>query len=555
MLEHLHPGLALVVGAALLPLLPARARGIAAPLLPLLTIPLLWLVQPGASLEWMRLELAPLEPDALSRVFATAFCLVATLGSLFAARHASARELSASLIYAGSALIVVLAGDWLSLFVGWELMALSSTVVVLCGGTRAAERAGLRYFAMHALGGVLLLAGIGAIWLETGSLAISPVSLGSPGGWLLLAGVLINAGASPFSAWIPDAYPEASATGMVFLSAFTTKSAVYVLLRCFAGQEVLIGFGLWMILYGIVYALLENDMRRILAYSIVNQVGFMVVGAGIGSELAVNGAAAHAFAHLLYKGLLIMSAGSVLIATDKRLCTDLGGLWRSMPLTAGCGIVGALAISAFPLTSGFVTKSLTNSAAAEAQLPLVWFVLVAASAGVFLHAGIKFPWFVFFHRDQGLRPKEPAWNLRAAMLIGAGLCILPGLVPGPLHDLLPYPIHYEAYTGSHVVSQLQLLLFGGLAFFVLLPMLERTRTLTLDWDWLWRRAGVRLAESAEAGGAGLARIPAAAANRLQTALLPPDSSPARGRLTWPLWVSALGLAGVLGAVLLWNALT
>jgi multicomponent Na+:H+ antiporter subunit D len=225
-----------------------------------------------------------------------------------------------------------------------------------------------------------------------------------------------------------------------------------------------------------------------------------------------------------------------------------------MPLTAGCGIVGALAISAFPLTSGFVTKSLTNSAAAEAHLTLAWFVLVAASAGVFLHAGIKFPWFVFFHRDQGLRPKEPAWNLRAAMLVGAALCILPGLVPGPLHRLLPFPVDYQAYTASHVVSQLQLLLFGGLAFFVLLPMLERTRTLTLDWDWLWRRAGSRLAEIAEVGGAGLLKLPLAAAERLQTALLPADSAPARGRLTWPLWVSVLGLAGLLGGVLLWNAL-
>ena len=553
MLERAHPGLVLILGAAALPLLPARLRGVVATLLPLVSLGLLWAVEPGASLGWMGLELSPLEPDALSRVFASAFCLVATLGSLFAARHASAREITASLIYAGSALLVVLAGDWLTLFVGWEIMAVGSTVVVFCGGTRAAERAGLRYLAMHALGGVLLLSGIAALWLDTGSLAIGPVSLDGPAGWLLLTGVLINAGAPPVSAWIADAYPEASPTGMVFLSAFTTKSAVYVLLRCFAGQEILIGIGLWMILYGIVYALLENDMRRILAYSIVNQVGFMVVGAGIGTELAINGAASHAFAHLLYKGLLIMSAGSVLIATDKRRCTELGGLWRTMPLTAGCGIVGALAISAFPFTSGFVTKSLTNSAAAQEHLTLTWFVLVAASAGVFLHAGIKFPWFVFFHRDQGLKPKATAWNLRAAMLIAAALCILPGVAPSLLHDLLPFPVDYEVYTAAHVVSQLQLLLFGGLAFFVLLPMLERTRTLSLDWDWLWRRAGSRVADFAEEGASGLSRLPAAAATRLQSALLPPDHAPARGRLTWPLWVSVLLLAGLLALVLFWNA--
>ena len=554
MLEHAHPGLLLIAGGALLPALPARLRAAAAPLLPAAALALVWLVSGGSSFSWLGLALQPLEPDALSRVFASAFCLVAGLGSLFAIRHASVRELTASLIYAGSALLVVLAGDWLTLFVGWELMAVSSTVVIWCAGTEAARRAGMRYLAMHALSGVLLLAGLSTLLVQTGSLAIGAVPTDGPAGWLLLAGVLINAGAPPVSAWIPDAYPEATATGMVFLSAFTTKSAVYVLLRAFAGTEILVPIGLWMILYGILYALLENDMRRILAYSIVNQVGFMVVGAGIGTELSVNGAAAHAFAHLLYKGLLIMSAGSVLIAVGKRGCTELGGLWRSLPWTAACGIVGALAISAFPLTSGFVTKSLINSAAAKEHLTLTWFVLVAASAGVFLHAGIKFPWFVFFHRDQGLRPSEGPWNLRAAMLGAAALCILPGLFPGPLHAILPFPVEERVYTGAHVVTQLQLLLFGGLAFFVLLPMLERTRTITLDWDWLWRRPGRALAAFAAGGLDELSGRTSAAVARIAGRLVP-DLGGLRGRRTaWPLWGSLLVLAALLGGVLTWNLL-
>ena len=166
--------------------------------------------------------------------------------------------------------------------------------------------------------------------------------------WLILAGFLVNAGAPPLSAWLPDAYPESSWSGMVFLSAFTTKTAVYVLLRGFPGTELLIYVGLFMVFYGIVYAILENDMRRILAYSIVNQVGFMVTGIGIGTEMALNGAAAHAFTHIIYKALLLMSAGSVLYMTGKRKCTDLGGLFRTMPLTTVCGIVGALSISSFP---------------------------------------------------------------------------------------------------------------------------------------------------------------------------------------------------------------
>jgi multicomponent Na+:H+ antiporter subunit D len=315
------------------------------------------------------------------------------------------------------------------------------------------------------------------------------MTLDTPARWLILAGFLINAGAPPLSAWLPDAYPQSSVSGMVTLSAFTTKTAVFVLLRGFPGAEILIWVGLCMVMYGIVYAILENDMRRILAYSIVNQVGFMVTGIGIGTDLALNGAAAHAFAHIIYKALLLMSAGSVLYMTGRSKCTDLGGLFRSMPLTAACGIVGALAISAFPLTSGFVTKSMISDAAGAQGLAFVWFLLAAGSAGVFLHAGIKFPWFVFFQKDSGLRPRDPPWNMRTAMLLFAFLCLLFGVAPGILYAHLPFNAVFVPYTGDHVVSQLQLLLFSGLAFFLLLGVLQRTRTLTLDTDWFYRGPG------------------------------------------------------------------
>ena len=260
-----------------------------------------------------------------------------------------------------------------------------------------------------------------------------------------------------------------------------------MLIRGFPGTELLIWVGLFMVFYGIVYALLENDMRRILAYSIVNQVGFMIAGIGIGTEMALNGAAAHAFTHIIYKALLLMSAGSVLLMTNRRKCSELGGLFHTMPLTTVCGTIGALAISSFPLTSGFVSKSMVSQAAADGHLLTVWLLLTAASAGVFLHAGIKFPWFVFFQKDSGLRPAEPPASMRWAMLVFAFLCIALGVWVEPLYALLPYAVKYEPYTWAHVLTQLQLLLFSGLAFFVMLPYLKRTLTITLDTDWLWRR--------------------------------------------------------------------
>ena len=510
-----HPGLILIGAALLISLLrgPLRSGVPVAALLVALAAPLaalvvIWL--PREAMVWhtqfLGYELTPFAMDKLSRLFATIFALMAFGGTLFALNQESRVELPAALLYAGSAIGVALAGDLITLFVFWELMAIGSTLVIWSAGTQAAYRASRRYLMIHLLGGTLLLIGVAGYLLETGNASFHALSTGGISRWIILAAFLINAGAPPFSAWLPDAYPEASWSGTVFLSAFTTKAAVYALLRGFPGAEILVFVGLYMIFYGIIYALLENDMRRILAYSIVNQVGFMIVGIGIGTELALNGAASHAFAHILYKALLLMSAGSVLYATGRRKCTDLGGLFQSMPLTALCGIVGALAISAFPLTSGFVSKSMISQSAADQHLLWVWLLLGAASAGVFLHAGIKFPWFVFFQKDSGLRPPDPPINMRLAMIFFASLCVALGIFYEPLYRLLPYPVHYTPYTGAHVVTQLQLLLFSGLAFFVMLSWLKRTLTVTLDVDWFYRRLLVRLMNQA---GEAIAKLNAA----------------------------------------------
>ena len=485
----IHPGLLLIAGALLLPLVSGGMRSLLQLALPLLALSLVWQVPDGAvwQLHYLDYTLTPLQGDNLSRLFATIFSLAAFAGGLFALKQSSRLEITSAYVYAGAAISVVLAGDLITVFVFWEIMALGSTLVLWSSATAASGRAAHRYLIAHLLGGVLLLAGITGHVQHTGDLAFSAMQADSWSAWLILAGFLLNAGAPPLSAWLPDAYPEASWSGTVFLSAFTTKTAVYTLIRGFPGEPLLIWIGLFMVFYGIVFALLENDMRRILAYSIVNQVGFMVAGIGIGTELALNGAAAHAFTHIIYKALLLMSAGAVLMQTGRSKCSELGGLFHSMPLTTLCACIGALAISSFPLTSGFISKSMISQAAADEHLLWVWLLMTAASAGVFLHAGIKFPWFVFFQKDSGLRPTEPPQSMRWAMILLSALCIGLGIWPEWLYQLLPYESTYVPYTAPHVVAQLQLLLFSGLAFFVLLTYLKRTLTITLDTDWLWRR--------------------------------------------------------------------
>lgn len=507
MIDFLPPALIMLLGALLLG--PARGGWRTAVVLvtPLLTLAAIWQVPDGVvtTVHFLQYPIEPVEGSPVRRLFATIFAVMAFVGGLYAYRQARWHELAAAFAYAAGAIGVSFAGDLISLFLFWEVMALFSTVVVWCGGAPGSRAAGIRYAIMHLLGGVILKVGIEGVMVHTGSIDIQPMLASNFDAWMVLIGILINAAAPPLSAWLSDAYPESSPSGSVFLSAFTTKTAVLALILLFPGEPVLIGIGLFMVMYGIIYALLENDIRRILAFSIVNQVGFMVCAVGIGTQMAINGASAHAFAHIIYKALLFMSAGTVIYRTGLTRCTDLGGLFRTMPLTAVCGIIGALAISGFPLTSGFTTKTMISQAAADESLVTVYFLLAAASAGVFLHAGIKFPWFVFFQRDSGLRPKDAPWNMAAAMVIFALLCILLGVAPELLYRFLPYPVDYQPYTPGKVVFYLQLLLFSGLAFFLLLPLMRRTETVSLDTDWLWRVALWRIVRALQttASRAGL----------------------------------------------------
>ncbi len=552
--EFLPPALILIAGAVLIGPLRGHLRSAVVLGAPLLTLWAVWQIPDGVvtTAPFLDYVIEPVEGSPLRRLFATIFALMAFVGGLYSFRQARWYELAAGYAYAAGAVGVSFAGDLITLFLFWELMALFSTVVVWCGGTPAARAAGVRYAIMHLLGGVILKVGIEGVVIHTGSIDIQPMLATNFDTWMILIGILLNAAAPPLSAWLADAYPESSPTGSVFLSAFTTKTAVLALILLFPGEPILIWVGIYMVMYGIIYALLENDARRILAYSIVNQVGFMVCAVGIGTQTALNGAAAHAFAHIIYKALLFMSAGVVVYRTGKSKCTDLGGLFRTMPLTTICGIIGALSISSFPLTSGFTTKTLISQAATDEGMLLVYFLLTAASAGVFLHAGIKFPWFVFFQKDSGLRPKDAPWNMAAAMVIFSALCIIMGIFPETFYRFLPYETDYVPYTAGKVVFYLQLLLFSGLAFFLLLPLMKRTLTISLDIDWLWRVALARaggmlmnaLGQTGKAAETGALAMLAALRDSARRHLGTTEPNERRGVFarTWPIGTTALWIA-------------
>jgi len=491
MISDFPPAALLILGALLVPFFKGNARNWYVILLPAVAFYLISQLQVGSSwqVHFFGFDLTFLRVDKLSKVFGYIFTLNAVAAFVYAFYLKDSTQHMAALLYIGSAIGVVFAGDLVSFYFFWEVMAVTSTFLILSRKTKKAQAAGMRYIMVHIFGGLCLLAGIVIYITETGSIAFNAMADRNLGTYLILIGLLVNAAAPPIHAWLPDAYPEATVTGGVILSAYTTKTAVYTLVRGFPGWEILIVVGCIMTIYGIIYALLENDMRRILAYSIINQVGFMVCGVGIGTMMSLNGTVAHAFCHIIYKSLLWMSAGSVLYMVGKSKCTDLGGLYKTMPWTLIFGGIGALSISSFPATSGFTSKSLIIDGAIHEHLVWVWLVLEVASAGVFLHAGIKFPYFVFFAKDKGLRPGETNKPMLIAMAFMSFMCIFLGLHPQPLYNILPYEVHYQAYTFNHVVAQLQLLMLSALVFFLFLKLLKRTETISIDTDWFYRKGG------------------------------------------------------------------
>jgi len=442
----------------------------------------------------MGYELMPYRVDRLSLLFGYIFTLAAFISIVFSLHLRDRIQHVSGLVYAGSALGAVFAGDLITLFVFWELAALSSVFLIWAKRTPASMNAGWRYLVIQFLSGLLLLAGILIRFNDTGSLAFSYIGTDTMAGWLIFLAVGIKCAFPLLHNWLTDAYPEATPTGAVFLSAFTTKMAVYALARGFAGTEILVYIGAVMTCFPIFYAVIENDLRRVLAYSMINQIGFMVCGIGIGTTLALNGAVSHAFNDVLFKGLLFMSMGAVLHMTGKIKGTDLGGLYKTMPITTGLCIIGACSISAFPLFSGFVSKSMVMAAALEQGHDWIWLALLFASAGVFHHAGIKVPFFAFFAQDSGIRVREPPLNMLLAMGLSAVLCVYIGTWPGMLYSLLPFPVEYSPYTATHVLTQLQLLFFSALAFtWLKLSGLypPELRAVNIDAEWSYRWLGPR----------------------------------------------------------------
>ena len=491
MISNFPPGFIMIIGALLIPFLPHIIRQIYMMILVLISAYSLTLgFGIHSTINVMGFDFILFQSDSLTLPFAIIFHIAAALNVIYGAHEKQWKQHVSIMSYSGAAIAAVHAGDLFTLFVWWEATAFTSVFLILAGNTYRSYRSAFRYILIQVTSGMFLLAGAIILLINDGSALLTEFDINSLYGQLIFIAFGIKAAFPLLNGWLQDSYPEASEIGTVALSTFTTKLAIFCFAKCFAGTELLIVIGAIMTFYPIFFAVIENDLRRVLTYSLNNQLGFMIVAIGIGTELAINGAVAHAFAHILYKGLLFMGMGAVLFRVGTCKASELGGLFKYMPITAVCTIIGAISISAFPLFSGFVAKSLIMSALGKEGLVLVYFMLLFASAGVLHHSGIKIPFFAFFAHESGIKTKEAPLNMIIAMIIASALCILIGIFPSTFYQILPYEINYQPYDFSHVVGQLQLLTFAAFAFICLWhfkiypPELNST---VLNSDWVYRK--------------------------------------------------------------------
>ncbi len=500
-INFFHPALIMIFGALLLPLVRGPFRKPYLFLIPLLTfVDVLYLSQhPGtygvvSFLDW---ELTFGRVDRLSMIFGFIMSLMAIIGTIYGLHVEDEWQHIAAWFYVAGSLGVIYCGDFLVLFLFWEMMAFASTFLIWFKKDPESLAAGYRYILVHTFGGVILLLGFVLRYQATGDLSFVQLNVQSPElyTWLIMIGLMLNAAVPPLHSWLPDAYSKATITGSVFMCAFTTKTAIYTLARSCAGFDVLIVLGVIMAIYGIIYAIMENDVRRLLGWEIVSQVGYMVTGVGIGTALAINGTCAHAFAHILYKGLLFMAAGAVIHATGKSKFTELGGLYKKMPVTFIFLVIGGISVSAFPFLSGFVSKSMIISASFDSHILWAGFLLTMVSAGTFLVAGLRLPYLLFFSDNKCSaetweKAADPAWNMQLAMVLASFFCILIGSYLPFLYNMLPNTeVAYHPYGAYHLSETLQILALTALGFFLLRKYITAKETISLDLDWFYRKGG------------------------------------------------------------------
>lgn len=493
MINSFHPGLLMILIGALILVLPDRFKKPCSIVAATSGILGLFTLNSSSHLVYQitsDIKLQMIHIDRLSMIFVIIFSIIMVINSIYSFDIQDKWEKGVSVIYGGSIIAATLAGDIITMIVFWEVAAFSAAYLIYARHTRRSSRSALRYLLMHAFGGNMLLVGFLLHAAQTNSLGIPKFTVlgGSAAFWFVLIGVGVNALVPPFSSWISDSYPEATIAGTVYMCGYTTKLGIYAMIRIFAGTEALVYVGVFMALYGVLMALLENDLRRLFSYHIMSQLGYMVAALAIGGAWGIDGASSHAFNHILYKGVLMMCSGAVIMATGKRKITELGGLRKKMPITAWTFLIASLSIAGMPFLNGFASKSIIMHAVSLSGHETAALLLTVTSIGTWLSVVLKVNWFVFFGKARSEFEVKPIpVSMKIGMILGASGCIILGVYPSLLYRIMPYKISVNPFNISHIAEYIILFAGATLVFWIFRVKMLPHDELSLDFDWFFRK--------------------------------------------------------------------
>jgi multicomponent Na+:H+ antiporter subunit D len=298
----------------------------------------------------------------------------------------------------------------------------------------------------------------------------------------------MNAAIVPLHAWLPESYSKASIVGSVILCIFTTKAAVYLLARTLPGSEAVMYLGAIMVVYGLVFAILQDDMRMLLSYHVISQVGYMVAAVGIGTTLALNGGVAHLFNHILYKALLFMVVGAIIYQTGRHRLSELGGLGKQMPITFYVSLIASAAIAGVPGFNGYVSKEMIVGAAAESGLLTLELLLLIGSIGTFL-SFVKLNYYAFIKEKLDLVTRDPPVPMLIAMVMTASACIIYGVYPWILFSILPYPVTHDIFSITHIFEMILIFAAVLLNLRIVRSMIQKPTYIPPDMMDLYRAGG------------------------------------------------------------------
>jgi len=420
-----------------------------------------------------------------NKLIGFAFCIVLLAANLYSIGQNKKFELILGNFYAASTLLCLFAGDFLSLFIGLELMMLFSSSIIFIGEKRFSIRSAKKYFITHLTSSSLILLGIVHIISKSKSLALVNVtSLMSNPEYsavvlvIMLIGMLINIAAFPFSGWMVNYYQNTSPSGFIYLISFTTKLSIFLILKLFSGLFALKYIGVLMIIYASIKALQENSILRLLCYLSIMAMGLMLMGISIGSEAAISSVIYYFFIHNLYKATLSICSASVIDTTGIIDCSDLKKISNNIIVISA--VIGIAMMISLPGTSALQTKSAISHLFSGDVFYLAPILLSLVTV-------YSLPWTNCFKKHVAYQRLVLNKYAQASLIFLSFILICVGLLGSKLLFLTNGTIF--DYTGIFSFDNLKQLIIISLGFYLALKYkIKKFHTESINLvDWLGKR--------------------------------------------------------------------